>query len=865
MKNYLNIQVAILLLLIMFLGCSRKKNTFTSRAYHNTTARYNAYFNARETKKASLKSLREEYQDDYSELLPLFIYPDEAKAKSMYPSMDRVIEKASKVIDKHSIYIKKEEHVRWIEKSYMLMGQARFYKQEFYIGIEVFEYVAKAFKKKPIKNEALIWLARTHMEIHEMDKAETYLALMDQKGVPKEYSSEFNAVYADFYIRKKNYDEAIIRLTKSLETTIKKQDKLRYNYVLAQLWLKKKEYGQASNLFTKVIKMRPEYDMSFNAKINRALSYDVQSEDKEGIKKMLTKMVKDKKNVDYLDQIYFALADISFKEGDEPLGIDYLKKSVASSTSNTKQKALSYLRIGQYYYEKPLYIPARLYYDSCLSVLPNDYKDYDKIDERGKALVKLVDNIFIVQEQDSLQRMATDEAFRKQTINALVQKAIDEEEQKEADLESENSSVNIANNNTTNFNTNRASAGNWYFYNQTTLGFGFSDFSKNWGNRKLEDDWRRSDKQTIVTFEEDEFEEEGDSINGDSLNPLVNEKTDPAYYEQFIPLTEKKMMISHNKIIEALYAIGNIYREDFEDYPNSTKSFEELIVRYDTCRYVLPSWYNLYRISLLTDDDVMKEKYKGLILNNYPESEYARIIQDPSYNKVTRENKKRVNNYYSRVYDLYSDRFYSKVLVRCEKAKSIFADNHLQDRFDFLASLAVGQSNTIDSFKLALQNVIVNHPQSDVSGEAKKILALIEKGVDVTPEANVNQVPYEHDSKSKFMFIIIIPETDKQMNKHKVDISKFNGKYYSTVKFQPIKNIYLNKNNQLIIVKEFDGEQAAMDYYRSFILNKDNLKDLNLNQYTSFIISQENFVLFYKDKDLKTYYDFFSANFNIKG
>jgi len=36
--------------------------------------------------------------------------------------------------------------------------------------------------------------------------------------------------------------------------------------------------------------------------------------------------------------------------------------------------------------------------------------------------------------------------------------------------------------------------GDWYFYNQTTLSFGVNDFIKKWGNRKLEDNWRRSQK-----------------------------------------------------------------------------------------------------------------------------------------------------------------------------------------------------------------------------------------------------------------------------------------------------------------------------------------------------------------------------------
>jgi tetratricopeptide (TPR) repeat protein len=854
-----HIFILLIIVIIGLVGCSRKKNGFTRRAYHNTTARYNGYFNAREIKKANVARIYEEHKDDFSELIPLFVYPTEAQSKAMFPDMDKIIEKTSTVIDRHSMYIKKEEYNRWIDDCYMLMGQARFYKQEYFVGEEVFEYIAKAFKKDDVRYNALMWLARTHIELGNMNKAESYLSLADEKGIPKKYNSEFNALYASFYIKKNNYDDAITRLTKSLETTKKREEKRRFNYVLAQLWLKKKEFGKASELFSRVIKLKPRYDMMFNAKINRALSFDSGSEDSDDIKKMLSRMVKDGKNAEFLDQIYYALADIAFKEENEPLGIDYLQKSAALSVSNNKQKALSYLRLGELFYKKPQYIASQAYYDSCLTVLPQDYDRYESIYARSQALTRLVTNILIIQEEDSLQKLAGDETYRNKIIEDLINKTIEAEEQAKIDAENENNPNYLDNNKTT---TNVPNNGNWYFYNPTTLGFGYTDFKKNWGSRKLEDDWRRSNKESTASFDED-IVEENDSTNKDSTNAIVNKKTTPEYYLQFIPLTEAKMNISHNKIIEALYALGNIYREDFEDYKNSTISFESLVEKYDTCRYKLPSWYNLYRISLVTDNDPMKEKYKNLILDNYPESEYARIIQDPTYNKVTRENRKRVDNYYSIVFDLYSDREYDKVIIRCDKAKAIFADNHIQDKFDFLTAMAIGHTNKLDSFKIALQNVITAHPQSEVSEEAKRILELIKTGITIEEETASSSIPYTHNFNDDFNFVMVIPGTDKKSNKYKVDISNFNTKYYSD-KTLNVSNIFIDPLTQIIIVKKVSGYDAAIDYYKSFKLNKEYLDEINQSGFQYFLISQDNFILFYKNKDVKGYQSFFDKNFEIK-
>ncbi|MGB0887664.1 MAG: tetratricopeptide repeat protein [Vicingaceae bacterium] len=859
MKKYLHIKILILtILFVSVLGCSKKRKGFTHRAYHNTVSHYNGYFNAREIFKINKQNIFNQHKDDYSEILPLFIYPNEEQSKAMYPEMDKVIEKTSTVIDRHSMYIKKKEYNKWIDKSYMLMGKARFYKQEYFVGEEVFEYMVKAFKTEDVKFEALTWLARTHIQMGNLNKAESYLKLIEDKGCPKQYASDYNALQADFYIKKNNYDDAITSLTKALKTTKGRKDKRRFNYVLAQLWLKKKEYTQASELFSEVIKLKPKYDMMFNAKISRALSFDPASGEEKDIKKMLSRMVKDGKNKEFLDQIHYALADIAFKEKNEPLGIEHLQKSAALSVSNNKQKALSYLRLGELFYSKPKYVQSKAYYDSCLTVLPEDYARYESIYDRSAALTRLVDNIFIINDEDSLQRLANDENFRNKIIDGMVNKAIEEEEQKIADL-ANGDDLNSFNNESTTASS-LPSSGDWYFYNNTTLGFGFTDFKKNWGTRKLEDNWRRSNKETTASFD-DEPTEDGDSTTTDSVK--INEKTTPEYYLQFIPLNDKDMNISHNKVIEALYALGNIYREDFQDYKNSTQSFEDLITKYDTCRYVLPSWYNLYRISLLTDNDPMKQKYKNLILNNYPESEYARIIQDPSYNKVTRENRKRVDNYYSIVYEMYANRKYSKVLVRCKKAKSIFADNHLQDHFDFLAAMSTGHTAPIDSFKTALNYVIATHPESEVSVEAKRILELIKKGIKIESEQPVSKVPYNHVFEDEFSLILLLPGEDKKANKHKIDISNFNSEYYAEKSYK-VSNILIDPENQLIIIKPINGYNDAIDYYKSFKLNDTHIKNLHEKGYRYFLISKDNFTLFYKNKDIDGYLQFFEKNFDTE-
>ena len=51
-------------------------------------------------------------------------------------------------------------------------------------------------------------------------------------------------------------------------------------------------YPAATNYFSKVVRISPDYEMTFNAKINRARSFDTSSGGSEQIKDELNKDVK---------------------------------------------------------------------------------------------------------------------------------------------------------------------------------------------------------------------------------------------------------------------------------------------------------------------------------------------------------------------------------------------------------------------------------------------------------------------------------------------------------------------------------------------------------------------------------------------
>jgi hypothetical protein len=64
-----------------------------------------------------------------------------------------------------------------------------------------------------------------------------------------------------------------------------------------------------------------------------------------------------------------------------------------------------------------------------------------------------------------------------------------------------------------------------------------------------------------------------------------------------------------------------------------------------------------------------------------------------------------------------------------------------------------------------------------------------------------------------------------------------------------------------VSVKSFEGKADAMNYYNFFKDNKPAFADLEIGTYKSFIISADNYIIFYKDKNIGDYQQFFTQNF----
>src|SRR6056297_3775444 len=115
-------------------------------------------------------------------------------------------------------------------------------------------------------------------------------------------------------------------------------------------------------------------------------------------------MLKDDKNKEYQDQIYFALGSIEENKNNIPEALKYYRKSAAVSVQNNYQKTESYLAVANIYFEQPDYKNAQMYYDSAMGFIDKKRRNYEKIYNKSQNLNEPVTHITTIEHQDSLQR-----------------------------------------------------------------------------------------------------------------------------------------------------------------------------------------------------------------------------------------------------------------------------------------------------------------------------------------------------------------------------------------------------------------------------------------------------------------------------
>ncbi|MDG1776246.1 MAG: hypothetical protein P8H33_02550 [Crocinitomicaceae bacterium] len=857
-----------LVALVFVYSCSTEKNTLISRSYHGLNAHYNGYYNANELINESLNTYRSSLEEDFYSLLPIDAVPNKEEIIGMYPAIDTAIHKCTKVIKDHSMPSndrparKKDEHNRWIDENWVTVGQALYYRLDYEGAIKNFKFIKKFYKNDPSLYVGELWIAKTRIAQGKYTEAKLSLDKLDKAIVeevsretkrfrklkkkkkgneiakfPKKIKFDLEKTKADLALKRGKKKDAITHLESSLSFAKKSKDKARVHFVLGQLYEAVGNNPMASNHYAKVLKKDAPFQMSFNARLKKA---SLGSSEKKRLD--LFKMLKDAKNAPFKDQIYYALADIELKEENEPKGIEYLHQSAFYSTKNTRQKGMAYERLADMSFDKRKYVNAQKYYDSCATVINDNYPNAEVIRNKASNLADLVVAVETAQYEDSVQMIAgLDEAGRKDFLKALIKKIkADDARQKEkeaARLRELQANENLF--------VQSGEGSKWYWNNAKSRAEGLDDFKRLWGTRENEDDWRRSEKIVLGDFTEIEV----DDLGVDTL-VIPDDTLTVEYLSLKLPLTDSLLAISNVKLLKSRYDAGVIYKELLQEKEMAAYEFEAVLSKNIENKHNLMSAFQLYKLREKTNA-AKAEGHKSYILNNYPNSDYANYLRDPNFFLKKKERDALAEQEYVKILDRYNRKLYYPVISKATIVITDEKDNVFRSKYMLLKALSIGQINEDKSELLPTLNAVVSeYPKTLEADKALEMIDIIENGYSKNIPADFgNKSLFNYDDKARQMVIVFLDEDDNS-SLSKAKIVDFHREFFSRDKLNVSSKIYSPKQS-IVLTRYFETEAEGTEYIRIYKKTRKYL--LDLQNAKILMITSENLKVLFEKQNLPEY------------
>ncbi|SDC47888.1 type IX secretion system periplasmic lipoprotein PorW/SprE [Williamwhitmania taraxaci] len=878
-EKFLILSVGVVLLIT---ACSTRKNTLVSRNYHNLTAYYNYYFNGNKSYLKGVEKAENTYPLNYTNLLPVFTFGNKQMAGSLAGDMDRAVKKGSALIARHSLTVKpkpksgilskkyrafynQNEFCAWVPEAYLLIGKASVYSNDFDKAQQTFDFMFTQYPNNPILFEAKLWNARIEALLGRYEQSQEMLrSLETDKKLPEELKPELNFSFADLNIKRKSYREAIPYLEKAMEYRWHKSKRIRLTYLLGQLYEKVGQIEQSISYFKRVTRMNPPYETAFNAQIKLANLFQEGQKGKD-LRKLLYKMAKDDKNIEYLDLVYYALSRIDLAEGNKNAAIENLTISVSKSVSNDFQKGLSSTTLADLYFERPNYIMAQAYYDTAVSVIDENYPDYAQVKLKADNLTELITNLRIVSHQDSLQRVALmSEPDRNALIAELIVRVQEEEQQKRKEEEEQRFNTSLYQQQQASQNLAGQQGGKWYFYNSATLGVGLSEFQMLWGKRKLEDNWRRKNKgisALIVTEQNDEVKEQAIAVQKVALSNKSRE-----FYLLDLPLSDSAMKASISKVESSLIKAAEVYQNKMKDYPAAIKLYEEFAQRFQSSENLVAVYFNLYQLSKANNDNSRTTKYRDLLVTRFPNSPFAMAISNPDYLNTMKRQLAEEENGYQTIYTLVSNNQYAEAERLLTAAVTRYPKSNLMPKYDLLMAICKGGPGNLGDYRNALVEVSKKHPDTEEGKQATEMVAALNKlelkltlggnTESTSPKTDASKLSITYTDSDGEQYFMVVITNKMDLNRVKFNLVSFNLDNYINDNLN-IASSQLNQSFNQIVVDVFPNKAKALDYYQRIKTQPDLFLNATAEECTFFLISKENYALFVAEKNIQNYLIFF--------
>lgn len=747
-----------------------KKWKFPRTFTQNGVTKFNWHFNANARLEEIIARAKASHKDDYTQLLSFYNYS--LRQTSQDRDLDSVIHKANTGILIHDL------RTSWTDNLYMLMGQAYYYKNILDTAYLTFQYINyifsprekdgydipigsnateggnafsistkektdlahKVWSRPPSRNESFIWQIRTYLANDETPEAGGLIeTLKHDPNFPKRLQTDLYEMQSLYFYKQELYDSAAFYLEKALPNAANSSEKARWEYLIAQLYERSRDHAEAKEFYERAVTHTFDPVLEVYARLN---SIRQNKGDDKAIQlniDALVKMARREKYINYRDIIYFAAAQMELERNNIAGAKDLLLRATrsASPTGDMTNKSKAFLMLGNLTYDEKKFADSKNYYDSVTNV-DTSMLSQQLFDSRKLGLARVVQQLGVIDRQDSLQRIAgMPEAAREAFVRKLAKQLRKQQGLKDVKEEEITGGTNTDNSDLTrNLNApppdlfgSGDTKGDWYFNNANLKAKGFTDFRNKFGKRPNVDNWRR-----ISSIRQNNGQAPGTdplagnvpgadgNIDGAAGNP-ADISVDGLMKN--LPLTDKQLAYSNDSIENAQLKLGVAYVEGLEEYATAISVLEGFLDRFGYSNLRPDALYYLYYCYLKMGLNASADRVKKELQEKYAGTELEKKISNPKGSVAENAEKTAMTKKYEQVYNLFIEGSFAEALVQKRIADSLYGKNYWTPQLLYIQSVYFIKERLDDSAKVALTNITATYPGTPMAEKAARLIDVL--------------------------------------------------------------------------------------------------------------------------------------------
>ncbi len=562
------------------------------------SSKYNILYNGDLFLNEGLDQLRNSYNDNFWDIIPVIVDNNITNSLPEYPTKNflKSEEKAIKVIQKMGD--SRNSASNYINDAYLLLGKSRFYDKRYISSLQAFNYILKQDVKSNIWLEAFYWrtLIYINLQQYELAKSSLEKELVDNKISKRNLSLLYDSM-SELHYKKGDYAALIKSLKKAVKYSSSQEQIRRSYFIIAQSFMNLNKNDSASVYFQKSIETKANNftDIYLDAKLKLSLI-----KKQEFDEDYFNRMLRQTRNLMASSKINYYYALNSYEKGNYNDSEIQLKKSMKQIDDDKNLKVKVYNKLFEINLNRKDYLNASNYLDSVLNIIDTNTKDFFVLNKKREKLKSIADLEKQNKLIDSLLYLSTLDSNKLKEVLSPAQNNFEITKDKRT--------------------SNQKNLGVFYFNNKTAIENGKKQFTRLWGNRNRIENWRLISQNIFIS-----------ENNSNRSNEKKFNKIDTNNFEtKSIPYM-KNQKDSLNKIKNYNYFKKGLYLyEYFEDLLTSENNLLKVDSKIVSKNDYLQSRYYLYKIYSspeLKNNEKSKE-LKNSILNNYPNSIYAKILNE---------------------------------------------------------------------------------------------------------------------------------------------------------------------------------------------------------------------------------------------